>query len=70
MFGSDHKAESDAIKNYNSAIQVCGEAKDFATREILENILNDEDRHIDNIEAVLDEINQMGIQVFLSIQVG
>jgi bacterioferritin len=69
MFGSDHSAEADAIKNYNSAILVCGEAKDFATREILEHILNEEDVHIDGIEAVQDEIGQMGIQVFLSTQI-
>ena len=48
---------------------ICGDAKDFATREILEHILNDEDRHIDDIESVSDQIEQMGIQVFLSIQV-
>ena len=69
MFASDHVAESDAIKAYNSAILVCGDARDYATREILEHILTDEDRHIDDIEAVQDEIQQMGIQVFLSTQV-
>ena len=68
MFLNDHSAEADAIRNYNSAILVCGEARDFATREILEHILNEEDAHIDAIEAVQDEITQMGIQVFLSTQ--
>jgi bacterioferritin len=68
MFLNDHNAEADAIRNYNSAILVCGEARDFATREILEHILNEEDAHIDAIEAVQDEITQMGIQVFLSTQ--
>ncbi len=70
MFASDHALESDAIKAYNAGIQVCGDAKDYATREILENILNDEDKHIDDIEAVQDQIQQMGLQVFLSTQVG
>jgi bacterioferritin len=69
MFGSDHSAEEGAIKNYNAAIVVCGDAKDFATREILEHILNEEDAHIDGIEAVQDEIGQMGVQVFLSTQI-
>jgi bacterioferritin len=68
MFMNDHSAEADAIRNYNSGILVCGEARDFATREILEHILNEEDAHIDGIEAVQDEITQMGIQVFLSTQ--
>jgi bacterioferritin len=68
MFASDHGLESGAIVSYNAGILVCGDAKDFATREILEHILNDEDRHIDGIEAVQDEIIQMGVQIFLSTQ--
>jgi bacterioferritin len=68
MFASDHGLEADAIKSYNEAIALCGDAKDFATREILEAILNDEDKHIDGIEEVQDEIKQMGIAVFLSTQ--
>jgi bacterioferritin len=69
MFAADAVLETDAIKAYNLAIELCGKARDFATREILEAILNDEDKHIDDIEEVQDEIKQMGIQVFLSIQV-
>ena len=69
MFTNDHVLEDDAIKAYNSAIVVCGDAKDFATREILEGILTDEDNHIDRIEEVQDEINHMGIQLFLSTQI-
>jgi bacterioferritin len=68
MYSSDHIIEMDAIKQYNAGIEVCGTAKDFATREILEAILDEEDAHIDEIENVQDEIKQMGIQVFLSTQ--
>jgi bacterioferritin len=68
MFASDQAAEADAIKTYNAGIVVCGQAKDFATREILQSILDDEDEHIDLIEAVQDEIGQMGVQIFLSTQ--
>ncbi len=68
MFTNDHDAESDAIKAYNAAIVVCADEKDYATREILESILNDEDKHIDGIEVVQDQITQMGTQIFLSTQ--
>ena len=68
MFANDHEAEIDASKRYNAGILICGDAKDYATREILEHILNEEDMHIDSIEAVHDQIKQMGIQIFLSIQ--
>jgi bacterioferritin len=70
MFAADHTFEADAIKAYNAGIKVCGDAKDFVTRELLEDILKEEDAHIDGIENVQDEIKQMGIQVFLSTQLG
>lgn len=69
MFANDHISESGAIKSYNAAIVLCGEARDFATHDILRAILNDEDRHLDSIEAIQDEIGQMGLQVFLSTQI-
>ena len=70
MFANDHTAEATAIKSYNDAIKLAGDLKDFATREVLESILQDEDGHIDEIEEIQDQIGQMGLQVFLSVQVG
>ncbi len=69
QFKNDHAAEEGAIANYNKAILVAGEAADYATRELLEGILMDEDRHIDDIEERLDQIEHMGLPVFLSVQV-
>jgi len=66
---NDHSAEEGAVKAYNAAIVVAGEAADLATREILEDILKDEDRHIDEVEAFQDQIRHMTLPVFLSIQV-
>jgi len=66
---NDHESESEAIKSYNEGIKTCGELKDYATREILEAILNDEDRHIDNIEALRDQIKHMTLSVFLTTQI-
>jgi len=70
MFVNDRNAEAGAIKSYNEAIVLAGELKDYATRDILQSILNDEDGHIDEIEEIQDQIGQMGIQVFLTTQVG
>lgn len=68
MFASDLVLETGAVKSYNAAIVLCGEAQDYATREVLEGILKDEDQHVNDIEEVHDQISQMGIQVFLSTQ--
>ena len=70
MFVFDHKAEEDAIKAYNSAIKLAGQISDFATRDLLQTILNEEDAHMDEIEEVQDQIKQMGLQIFLTTQVG
>jgi bacterioferritin len=69
QFKNDHDAEATAIAAYNKAIVVAGAAADYATREVLEGILNDEDRHIDEIEEHLDQIDHMGLPLFLSVQV-
>ena len=68
MFDHDHVFEDGAIVAYNKAIKQAGDVNDFATREMLESILQDEDRHIDGIEEVQDEIKQMGLNIFLSTQ--
>ena len=70
MFDNDHEAELDAAKRYNAAIVICGDAKDFVTRELMEDILNEEDEHIDSIEKVQDQIQQMTLAQFLSTQQG
>ncbi|MBN2578754.1 MAG: bacterioferritin [Pirellulales bacterium] len=65
---ADRKAEADAVKSYNDAIQLAGEVGDNATRDLLIDILKDEDDHMDNIEEQLDQIAQMGAGIYLSIQ--
>lgn len=69
QLANDHTAEEGAIKAYNDAIVLAGEVKDYATRDLLQNILNDEDAHMDGIEELLDQIEQMSIQIFLTTQV-
>jgi bacterioferritin len=70
QLAGDRGLEMGAIKSYNEAIVLAGDVRDFATREILEKILNDEDRHIDQIEELQDQISQMSLQIFLTTQVG
>lgn len=68
QLASDHVLEEEAIKAYNAAIALAGEVKDFATRDILEGILNDEDKHIDEIEELTDQIGHMTLPIFLTTQ--
>ena len=63
---NDRVAEVGAIKAYNEAIDLAAEVKDHATRDILIKILNDEDRHMDEIEELQGQIEQMALPVFLT----
>ncbi len=66
----DWAAEYSAIKSYNAVIKLAGQVNDGGTREFLEGIVKDEEAHIDWIEAQLDQIKQMGIQIYLTEQIG
>lgn len=69
QLNNDYALELNAITAYNNAIKLAGELNDHATRELLISILNDEDKHVDEIETLKDQINQLGIQLFLSTQI-
>jgi len=69
QLSNDNAAETGAIKAYNEAIILAGEVKDYATRDVLQQILNDEDNHLDGIEELQSQIGQMTLQVFLTTQV-
>jgi bacterioferritin len=70
MHENDRQAEEGAIKNYNETIRLAAEVGDNGTREMLTAILKDEEEHIDTLEAQLDQIKQMGIQNYLTEQLG
>jgi bacterioferritin len=68
QLANDLAAELTAVASYNAAIKLATEVGDNATREMLEEILEDEDGHVDELEEKLDQIKQMGIHHFLAIQ--
>ena len=70
MHINDHAAEIAAIRGYNESIKLATEVGDNGTRELLESILKEEEEHIDLIEAQLEQIAQMGAQIYLVEQIG
>ena len=65
---NDLLSENSAASLYNEGIVLCASSNDAGTREILENILEDEEDHIDWLETQLDQIQQIGIQNYLTEQ--
>jgi bacterioferritin len=70
MHANDRNAEEGAVKNYNETIKLAVEVGDNGTRDMLQSILVDEEEHIDWIEAQIDQISQVGIQNYLTEQIG
>lgn len=68
QYDNDLKAELAAVKDYNADIRLAEEASDQGTKELLISILKDEEAHIDWLEAQLEQIKQMGIQIYLTEQ--
>lgn len=66
---NDHTAEEGAVEAYNVAIAIAVAAADNGTRKLLEDILADEERHIDEIESHISMIDQMGIETYLVEQI-
>ncbi len=66
---NDRKAELAAIDAYNDAIEIALEVRDYATKDVLEKILMDEDRHLDEIEELEDQIEHMSLPIFLTTKI-
>lgn len=69
MFRVDLALELDAVKRLNAGIDACREADDNNSRHLLEEILSDEEAHIDWLEAQVALIEQVGVQNYLAQQI-
>jgi bacterioferritin len=66
---SDLSLEIQAVADYNRYIQIAREEGDNASRELFEQLLADEEEHVDWLEAQLHQIQEMGYERYLSQQV-
>ena len=69
QFHHDLDLEHQAVPRLNKGIEVARAQGDNGTRALLEQILKDEEEHVDWLEAQLDQIEQMGIQNYLVEQI-
>ena len=66
---NDLALELRAVTQLNDAIKTAVEAGDNASRELFEEILVDEEEHVDYLEAQLDIIKQIGLELYLAQQI-
>ena len=65
IFTADLSLEMTNQSCLKVAIQHCEEKRDYVTREIFQQILNDTEEHIDWIETQQSRIEKVGVQNFL-----
>jgi len=70
QFQNDTAAEYGAVSAYNNGIKLANELGDHGTRTLLDSIVQDEEAHVDELEAQRDQIAQMGLQQYLTEQIG
>lgn len=68
MLACDLKLENLAIPDLKAAIQYCESVKDYVSRELFENILENEEEHIDWIETQLELIEKVGLPNYIQSQ--
>ena len=66
---NDLGLELAALSILRPGIKTCLEASDDASRELLEDILVDEEKHVDWIETQLHQIDEVGYQNYLAQQI-
>lgn len=68
QLANDLALEKGAVGDYNEYIAVARKAGDNASADLFETLLNDEEQHVDFLEAQLAIIKEVGLQNYLAQQ--
>jgi bacterioferritin len=68
QLGNDLAVEMAALQRLNDGIALCARLGDNGTRELLEDILVEEENHVDWLETQLETIRQIGLENYLAQQ--
>lgn len=64
----DLALEQEAIPELRDAIQHCEKVRDYVSREIFVDILEDEEEHVDHLETELGLMEKIGVQNYIQLQ--
>ena len=68
IVAADLKTEYDGLPLLREAIAHCESVKDYISRELIEDILESEEEHIDFLETQQELVRSMGIQNYIQLQ--
>ena len=69
MLDCDLALEHDAIPDLKDGIRYCEQVSDYVSRDLLKEILESEEEHVDWLETQLGLIDKMGIQNYVQAQI-
>ena len=70
QFENDLKLEMNGVKHYNFLVELAVKVGDNGTRELAAPILTESEEHVDWLETQLFRIEKVGIENYLSEQMG
>ena len=70
LLSCDLQAETGAQATIKDGIAYCESARDYVSRDILQDILDDTEEHIDWIETQIDLLAKVGVENYLQSQMG
>ena len=70
MLECDLKLELQAMPALRDGIALCEETSDYVSRQLLEEILQSEEEHVDRLEEQFDLIKRMGLENYVQLQSG
>ena len=70
VLDSDLQAELSARALYAEAATHCHSAKDYVTRDLFEQLMHDEEEHIDFLETQIDLVKKIGVELYSQKHIG
>ena len=70
ILNCDLQLELISQKTVKEGIAACEQARDFVSRELLQDILDDTEEHIDWLETQIELVDRVGLQNYLQSQMG
>ena len=65
---ADMELEMEAVTQLKGAIAHCESVKDYVSRDLFSDILENEEQHIDTLEQQFEMIARMGLQNYVQLQ--
>jgi bacterioferritin len=68
MLKADLALEMEAVTQLRGAIAHCESVRDYVSRDLFSDILDNEEEHVDTLETQFEMIARMGIQNYVQLQ--